>query len=105
MNTTNATPFTIHYSSMLMIFLPTCPWLSSPHQVSIQYWRSWHIFRRHYGQRNVVDYRDTPIFPRFRGNSSTETYDVYESAVGLPTRVANEESGLMKALYAASVNG
>lgn len=51
------------------------------------------MFRRHYGQRNIVDYRETPIFPRFRGNSSTQTYDVHECAVGLPTGVANGESG------------
>lgn len=43
--------------------------------------------------------------PRFRGNSSTQTYDMHEFAVGLPQEWRMENQVRMKALYAASVNG
>lgn len=89
MNTTNATPFTIYYSStyahdisphMSLAFFPTSGGLGISFGVITANATSWNIERRQF-------------FPRFRGNSSTQTYDMHESAVGLPAGVANGESG------------
>lgn len=106
MNTINATPFTIHHSSMLMIFLPTCPWLSSPHQVFLYnnggLGISFGVIMAN-ATSWIIETRQ--FFPQFRGNSSTQTYDVHKSAVGLPQERRMESPVRMKALYAASVNG
>lgn len=45
------------------------------------------------------------FFPRSRGNSSTQIYDVHDFAVGLPQEWRMENQVRMKAMYAAGVNG
>lgn len=63
------------------------------------------MFRRHHGQRNIVDYRETPIFPRFGAIPPLRLTMCMSPQWGYQQEWRMESPVRMKALYAASVNG
>lgn len=63
------------------------------------------MFRRHYGQRNIVDYRDTSIFPDSGGIPPLRLTICMNPQWGYQQEWRMENQVRMKALYAASVNG